>query len=179
LHPTLYGPWDYSEVTEPFPYDGTASYNVAGGWVSGHGTVEDWGCGVGWMRRFVDGPYIGVDGAWSRFAEVQADLREYRSSVDCVVMRHVLEHNSDWRTIAANFAGSWTKRAALVLFIPPQLEDIDVGGEDWAVPDIAVSGPDLIEILGRNGTEFTYVDLYYPPDDSVQWGWEGVLLMER
>lgn len=175
----LYGPWDYLNVKEQFPYDGTMSYGIAGKWVSGRGLVEDWGCGVGWMKNFVDGEYRGLDGAWSRWADEVVDLRTYRSDVSCAVMRHVLEHNTDWRAIAENFSDSWHDRAALVLFVPPQTEDVVVSDPDWAVPDIAVSGPDLIEILGRHGTEFTYVDLHYPPEDSVQWGWEGVLLMQR
>lgn len=177
--PTLYGPWDYAGAGAPFPYDDTVSYRIAGEWVSGRGLVEDWGCGTGWMKRFVDGPYRGVDGAWSRFADEVADLRTYRSNVPCTVMRHVLEHNAEWRRIAENFTASWHDRAALVLFIPPQPEDLDVGGPDWPVPDIAVSGPDLMEILGRHGTRFTFEQVFYPPENSIQWGWEGCLLMER
>ena len=177
---TLYGPWDYTIYREPFPYDETPSYKLAGDWVSGRGPVEDWGCGTGFAARYIDAPYIGVDGAWSQWATIQADLREYRSNVGCVFMRHVLEHNADWRTIAENMTASWHDRAALVLFIPPQLTDVDTGDETWAVPDIAVSGPDLIDILSKHGTRFVeYHDLHYPPGDPIQWGWEGVLLMER
>lgn len=179
MQDTLYGPWSYRTAQKPFPYDDTESYRIAAKWVSGRGTVTDWGCGTAWMRRFIDGPYIGVDGAWSTFADVHADLRTYRSDTPCAVMRHVLEHNADWRTIAANFTDSWHDRAALVLFIPPQIEDIDTAGEGWQVPDIGVSGPDLFEILGRHGTNFDYVDISYPPENSIQWGWEGIILMER
>jgi hypothetical protein len=179
LQPTLYGPWDYSQAEESFPYDGTASYAIAGEWVSHRGTVEDWGCGVGWMRQFVDGHYVGVDGAWSRFAEKQVDLRTYTSDVECVVMRHVLEHNVAWRDIARNFMASWRERAALVLFIPPQAEEVDTAEPDWAVPDIAVSGPDLFDILEQPGVDIQVTELFYPPDDPIQWGWEGIVLMER
>jgi hypothetical protein len=176
---TLYGTWDYGDAKEPYPYDDTPSYALAGAWVSGRGLVEDWGSGAGWMRQHIDGPYRGVDGAWSPFAEVQADLRTYCSDVPCAVMRHVLEHNPEWRTIAENFTDSWHDRAALVLFIPPQLTDTLMSGEDWPIPDIAVSGPDLMEILGRHGTQFQYVDLTYPVTEGIQYAWEGVVLMER
>jgi hypothetical protein len=176
---TLYGPWSYEQATRPYPYDDTATYAMVGEWVSGWGLVEDWGCGTAWMRGFIDGPYRGVDGAWSRFADEVADLRTYRSDVPCAVMRHVLEHNRDWRKIADNFTDSWHTRAAVVLFIPPQPEDLDVGGPDWPVPDIAVSGPDLFEILGRHGTRFKVEQIFYPPENTIQWGYECVVLMER
>lgn len=176
----MYGPWDYARAHEPFPYDDTASYQLAGAWVSNRGQVEDWGCGTAWMARFIEGgPYRGLDGAWSRFGAEVVDLRTYRSDTPCAVMRHVLEHNAEWRQIAENFTDSWHDRAAVVLFIPPQPEDLDVGGPDWPVPDIAVSGPDLMEILGRHGTSIEVTQLFYPPEHSIQWGWEGVVLMER
>jgi hypothetical protein len=177
---TLYGPWDYRGAAKPFPYDDTVTYRLAGDWVSNRGQVEDWGCGTAWMRRFVEGgPYRGLDGAWSRFCDEVVDLRTYRSDTPCAVMRHVLEHNADWREIASNFSDSWHDRAALVLFIPPQVEDLDVGGPEWPVPDLAISGPDLFEILGRHGTRFDVEVIEYPPENTIQWSWEAAILMER
>lgn len=180
MQETLYGPWDYTNASEPFPYDDTVTYGLVGEWVSNRGQVEDWGCGTAWMKSFIEGgPYRGLDGAPSRFCDEVVDLRTYRSSTPCAVMRHVLEHNWDWRDIAANFSDAWQDRAALVLFIPPQPEDLDVGGPEWKVPDLAIAGPDLYEIMGRHGTRIETTQIFYPPENSVQWGWEGVLLMER
>lgn len=96
------------------------------------------------------------------------------------MMRHVLEHNADWRTIAANFAASWSDRAAVVFFIPPQPEEFDAGGPDWPVPDLAVSGPECAAILDSDGqTRFEFVQIDYPPSHSMQWGVELIWLMER
>jgi hypothetical protein len=177
---TLYGPWNYGDRRQQFAYEDTESYAICAAWLDGHGTVEDWGCGVGWAKQFFDqSPYIGIDGAWSRWCDVQADLRTYRSTVDCAMMRHVLEHNADWRTIAANFASSWTARAAVVFFIPPQPEEFDAGGPDWPVPDLAVSGPEVADLLMLPGDRCEFVQIDYPPDHSMQWGWEGIWLMER
>lgn len=180
---TLYGPWDYRDQTSKWPYDDTPTYNILASWVDGHGLVEDWGCGTAWLANYlVDSPYRGIDGAWSHWADEVVDLREYRSDVPCAVMRHVLEHNADWRRIASNFAHSWSVRAAIALFIPPQPEDLDVGGEEWPVPDIAVSGPDLFALLNPltpPNVKFYTQELHYPPEDSIQWGWEGVIMMER
>lgn len=177
---TVYGPWDYAERTEQFPYEDTESYPMVGRFLSGHGLVEDWGCGVGWAKRYIDGPYRGIDGAWSQWSDEVADLRTYRSDVPCAMMRHVLEHNAAWRTVAENFTASWHDRAALVMFIPPQPEELDVGGPDFPVPDIAVSGPELFEILSRHGTRFVDVQqIWYGPEHSMQWSYECVILMER
>ena len=175
---TIYGPWDYREAKQQHPYDDTPSYRISAEWLDGHGAIEDWGCGYGWFQTYVpDAEYRGVDGAWSRWADRQADLRSYRSETPCAMMRHVLEHNYDWRQIAENFQASWTVRAALVLFIPPQPEDYDTGDETWPVPDLAVSGPDLFAILGDTLAEV--IELTYPPENTIQWGWEAVILMER
>lgn len=177
---TLYGPWDYRTQKQQWPYDDTPSYGLIAEWLGDRGPVEDWGCGTAWLRTYMPtADYRGVDGAWSRWADVQADLRTYRSNVPCAAMRHVLEHNRDWRVIAENFMASWTDRAALVLFMPPQPEDLDTGDETWPVPDIAVSGPDLFAILEQPGVDITVTELHYPPENTIQWGWEGVVLMER
>lgn len=176
---TLYGSWDYRNRSDRFPYDDTPSYRVAGEWLSGLALVEDWGCGTAWARDYINSPYVGLDGAWSRWCDSQVDLRTYTSQVPGIFMRHVLEHNADWRVIASNFAKSWVQRAALILFIPPQPEELDVGGPDWPVPDLAVSGPELFAILDTGDVVFEYHQLEYQPDNPIQWGWEGVVLMER
>lgn len=188
--PTVYGPWDYTAVREPFAYDDTPTYALAAAWVTLNawrdgndpGIVEDWGCGTAWMRNYIPPAwtYRGVDGAWSRFADVQADLRTYTSNVPCAVMRHVLEHNADWRTIARNFTDSWHERAALVMFIPPSADgDFYVSDDTWPVPDISVDGDDLFDILSDHGTVFDFVDIHYPTTASIQYSWEGVVLMSR
>lgn len=177
---TLYGPWDYASAKTPFPYDDTPTYQIAADFLNGHGLIEDWGAGVGWMKQFVDGEYRAIDGAWSTWVDRLVDLRAYRSDVPCAFMRHVLEHNADWRIIAENFTSSWHVRAALVLFIPPQPdEDVNLGGPDWPVPDIGICGPDLMELMARHGTQIEFQELLYPPEHSVQWSWEGLLLMQR
>lgn len=180
---TKYGEWDYKNALKPFPYDDTPTYEIGGAWVSDRGLVEDWGCGTGWAAKYIEkAGYRGLDGAWSRWATQVVDLREYRSNVPCIFMRHVLEHNADWRLIADNLAHSWTDRAVVILFIPPQPEELDVGGPDWPVPDIAVSGPELFDLLAPSDmpeVKFYVQELHYPPEDSIQWGWEGVIMMER
>lgn len=96
-------------------------------------TVEDWGCGMAWARRYVpEGRYTGVDGSpdAARFADVTCDLRDHVTSVDGIFMRHILEHNEDWQVILANAMRSFRKRFVLVTFTPfgEQTRRLDGGG---------------------------------------------------
>lgn len=88
------GLWNavYRNATDERPYGQVTTYELGGWWLRDL-FVEDWGCGLGWFRRYVDGPgYRGVDGSWSRFADEIVDLEQYRSQVPGLFMRHVLEH---------------------------------------------------------------------------------------
>lgn len=85
-------------------------------------TIEDWGCGYGGFQKFIreDQTYVGVDGSNTKFANVIADLELYTSSVDAIHMRHILEHNPNWRPILDNALGSFRKKMVLTLFTPFQ-----------------------------------------------------------
>ncbi len=181
---TLYGPWEYKNHRNKFPYDDTASYRIAGEFLSGDGaTVEDWGGGVGWAEKYIhDAKYVLVDGTWSKWCDKQVDLRTYRTEVDRIMMRHVLEHNREWRTIAQNFTDSYTQRAALILFVP-----FSETGEEWdqfdgetAVPDMHLVREELEAILTSNGATLEFQELTdYAPNDTIQYRWEGVYLLQR
>ena len=115
------GNWEYyKDHTEPSQYGDKTTYIKAAEWLDGCGpVVQDWGCGTGWASRyFTKSRYVGVDGSWSRFADVVADLRLYESSCDGILLRHVLEHDLDWLMILENAVRSFTKRLAIVFFIP-------------------------------------------------------------
>lgn len=92
------------------------SYLEAEAWLSGL-SVEDWGCGYARFKDFHKGGYRGVDGT-PGWADHVADLTTYRSSTDGLLLRHVLEHNHDWRSILTNALASFTKRLVLVVFTP-------------------------------------------------------------
>jgi hypothetical protein len=84
-------------------------------------TVEDWGCGMAWARRFApEGRYTGIDGspAAEPFADVICDLRDWETSVDGIFMRHVLEHNQDFDVILGNAMASFRKRLVVIGFTP-------------------------------------------------------------
>jgi len=138
------GGWDYRNV-EQFSYGEETSYRKGIAFLDGHGDIEDWGCGTAWAKRFVtQSAYTGIDASPSRFADKVADLRTYRSDVDCVFMRHVLEHTFDWRTILTNAVASFRERMVLVIFTPFADETKEIAS--WSgIPDIAFRKTDLTE----------------------------------
>jgi hypothetical protein len=144
----------YAGVTQPQPYgEDDASYMRAGMFLSGPGLVEDWGCGTTYARRYIGAPYRGIDGVPSKFNDAQVDLATYRSKTPKALMRHVLEHNWDWRDVLENFLSSFTDRAVLILFLPPSLNgtDMNVSGLDLSEhsvwPGLRICSQDLDRII--------------------------------
>ena len=117
-------------------YGDTASYAIAAEWLSGL-AVEDWGCGCAEFRKHHDAEYWGVDGT-AGWADEVDDLATRRSVTPAVMLRHVLEHNSDWRKVLRNAVASAKQRIVIVTFIPDG-DGSQVGWTDeLGVPDIAV-----------------------------------------
>jgi hypothetical protein len=156
----LYGPWDMSQRPARFPYDDTASYELIADYLDSPGTlVEDWGCGGAWLgTKLTEATYRAIDGAAAPWVDEQVDLRVYTSKVPRANMRHVLEHNPDWRTVVANFLASFDDRATLVTWVPFRGEgcvhqpcgqtdappgDAAHGDDTWPVPDIHMVRDDL------------------------------------
>ena len=115
------GAWadHYATLREPISYGNEATYQAAADWTSDCVLVEDWGCGMGYLRRFIDPDrYRGIDGSWSPFADEVADLTVYRSHVEGIVLRGVLEHDYEWVKILDNAVASFIKRLFIALFTP-------------------------------------------------------------
>ncbi|HEV2352742.1 MAG TPA: hypothetical protein VGR89_00730 [Puia sp.] len=103
------------------PIFGTETYEKPISWLLEEcESIEDWGCGMAWGKRYAEGRYKGIDGSpdAARYADVISDLRDYTSDTDGIFMRHILEHNLDWEVILGNIMKSFRKRFALVLFTP-------------------------------------------------------------
>lgn len=145
---SMVGAWPY-RVWEEFHYGDDVTYKRGIAFLDGHGAIEDWGCGFGHARTFVTrSAYRGIDGSSPR-ADLIVDLREYRSEADCLLMRHVLEHNADWRRILSNAVASFRKRMVLVIFTPFAESTRQVKtGVDFTlvpVPDISFRKEDLTD----------------------------------
>lgn len=173
------GRWDrwYTglDPAAPEPYGDTDTYRIGADWLADCALVEDWGCGKGWLTRFVPRDrYRGVDGSSTPFADVVADLANYRSSVPGVFMRHVLEHDYRWETILANAVASFTERMVLVLFTPLADETHEITfAEDPGVPDLSFRLDDITAHF--DGLTVSHQTL----PTATQYGTETIFLLER
>lgn len=177
--PSNVGRWDrwYQGLEDdvPQPYGDTPTYEIGGEFLRDCATVEDWGCGKGWFRRHVPAArYRGIDGSHSPFADEIVDLVTYRSQVEGVFMRHVLEHNYGWAAILENALASFTRRFVLVLFTPmgPETKEIAFAA-DPGVPDISFRREDLTERFA--GLVWTARSM----PTATQYGVETVFLVQR
>lgn len=135
----------YDRAAEPFPWGPDTTYERGFAFLRDCGTVQDWGCGTGYGRKFAAGRYTGVDGC-GPFADVIADLRHYRSPSDGIFIRHVLEHNHEWPLILANAVASAGQRLVLILFTPLG-DETKVIGRTGEIPDISFRREDLTAFL--------------------------------
>lgn len=92
------------------------------------------------------------------FSNVKADLVTYKSNVPGIYMRHILEHNYEWRKVLENALQSFTERFCLVLFTPFTDNTKEIAhnlphGID--VPDIAFSKDEITTIIKNNDCVYT------------------------
>ena len=141
--------------------------------LDGHGTIEDWGCGTAYAKRFVaSSHYVGVDGSGSDYCDVKADLQDYHSDTDCIFMRHVLEHNWGWRSILRNAVDSFRYRMVLIVFTPFQ-EDERKLYEQEGIPDLSLV---KAEVLGYfAGLEVTEQVI----ESKTEYGTETLFFVEK
>lgn len=155
------GAWKYEHRTDDVRYGGDLTYRKASQFLDGCGpVVEDWGCGGAYAKRFfVKSGYVGLDGSPGRCDRV-ADLREYRSSADGILIRHILEHNYDWPLIVKNAAESFRKRLAIIFFIPTEKFTRNAFSENNGIPNLAIG---------------TTLLLSYFPEQDFSRRWEEVV----
>lgn len=171
------GRWDqFHDGRPPAPYADTETYALGAAWLRDCAMVEDWGCGLGWARQFFrPGQYVGIDESQSPAVNRMVDLSVYRSCVDGIFMRHVLEHNENWQLILHNAVTSFTQRMALILFTPMDAVTRQIAwNPGYEVPDIAFAPADLESRFGR-GVSFRVEDLR----TASQYGVERVYYLER
>lgn len=130
-----------------YRYGVEESYEVGMKWLAPCATVEDWGCGPAYSKRYRKGTYLGLDGT-AGFCDRVVDLRTYRSSVPGIFMRHVLEHNHDWKQIIEGALASFTERMSLIFFTPWQSEThvIHMTG-DTDIPVIGFRKQDILDYI--------------------------------
>ena len=145
----MLGKWDwwYRNVKQmtSFRYGNTITYELGEDFLKNL-DVEDWGSGTGAFKRIHKGGYLGIDGSITPFVDKLVDLRNYTSSVDGIMMRHVLEHNYEWEKVLDRAISSFKRRFCLVIFTPFSTHTKVIAqnkkhGVD--VPDISFSKKDI------------------------------------
>jgi hypothetical protein len=151
-----WAPWYDHPGRAPARYGGDdIAYETGAKWLEGlH--VEDWGCGTGWLAGFVPPDlYTGIDGTASPYADIVADLVDYRSTTEGIFLRHVLEHNDEWRAILDNALASATKRVFVAIFTP-EGEGQEIGRTaELDVPDLALPWGQVLDIIQAAGFTVT------------------------
>jgi glycosyltransferase involved in cell wall biosynthesis len=125
LHPDLWPPegrhnmlnkWaghrDATGVNEAGFYGIEETYKKAAMFLD-DGSVEDWGCGKGYAKKFFNSSYKGVDGTPDG-CDTVVELARYTSNTRGILLRHVLEHNFEWEQVLKNALASAEKVAIIV-----------------------------------------------------------------
>lgn len=113
------GRWSGWKDSGPIQLGAVESYKQAIAWLDGYGDIVDWGGGTGYARRFIaKSGYSVLDGSKSQMNDALVDLASVHSISDCILLRHVLEHNHDWLDILTNMVASFRCRAVVVTFMP-------------------------------------------------------------
>jgi hypothetical protein len=167
----------YKNLNKPEPYGDTITYRLGARWLKDCEVVEDWGCGAGWFKQFCKTIYIGIDGSDTPFANKKADLVHYESSVDGIFMRHILEHNHEWRAVLENALRSFEKRMCLILFTPltDKTTVIATNPGYGNVPDISFAMSDLEELFSRYNITYTYETF----KTETQYKTETIIYLEK
>jgi hypothetical protein len=127
-------------------YGDPTTYLIAAGFFVDTDEVEDWGCGLGGFRQFCLTQYRGIDGSMTPFADEIVDLCKYRSESPSILLRHVLEHNYEWRTILRSAVASFRHKLCVVLFTPFSATTTEINKTQMAggnVPDISFQREDI------------------------------------
>lgn len=163
----ILGHWDYSKFEQPTSYGQDITYKKAMAFLDNCNVVEDWGCGTTYAKTFRNGKkYIGIDGSRSKFADIIADLREYRSQADGIIMRHILEHNYEWRKVLTNAVSSFRNRMVLITFTPFVGETHQVAMNFANTPDIFFRKEDITACFTglKISEETCYTEIQYGPE---------------
>lgn len=125
--------------------------------------IEDWGCGpICYFKNFFKNKssYIGIDGSFSPNADKSnTDLIEYKSNIEGIFMRHILESNFQWRRILNNAVNSFSKKMVLVVFTPfvDETKILYYNEQDnySGVPTLSFSKNDILEEINKYNITYT------------------------
>ncbi len=158
------------------------TYVLGATWLMDCKSIEDWGCGTNWFSRVMwrinPNIYIlGLDGSPPP-PTIAIDLEKYQSLIrpQGIFMRHVLEHNWNWKIVLQNALLSFEKRMALILFTPFSETTHNIYEHGIDVPVLSFSKEELESVLLDNNVKFTSESLDSP---GVEFGRETIYRIER
>lgn len=164
-------------------YGDTISYELGYNFLNSCNKIEDWGCGIGGFKLFFYNnnnldKYIGIDGSNTPHADIKTDLITYSSDIDGIFMRHVLEHNYEWKDILNNACKSFKKKMCLILFTPFSDETTEIAhnlkhGVD--VPDLSFNKNDLINIFKSHNINYELTTI----NSNTGYGIEHIFFLEK
>jgi hypothetical protein len=143
-------------------------------------TIEDWGCGWCGFSSYISSrqKYFGIDGS-SPKADKRCELVAWTSDCDAILLRHVLEHNKDWRIILQHAINSFRKRLVIVICTRFSSEQRVVSRiPNWkksnrVMVDISFKKDDVVELL--SGCKWTYELV----ESHTQYGQENIFYVKR
>lgn len=140
--------WNYSKLTsENYRFYGKKlTYQLGNDFLKDCDIVEDWGSGGGGFLSF-RADAVGVDGSASPFTKKHADLVTYKSICDGIFMRHVLEHNYEWKNILDNALNSFTKKMCLITFIPFSYKTTLISFAKNKVPNLSLGFEEFLSVI--------------------------------
>jgi len=156
---------------EPASYGSVETYELGHMFLKSCQSIEDWGCGRGYMRTLCDpNVYVGIDGSETPHADIVQDLTTRLSSPEGIFMRHVLEHNEDWRIVLDNAVASAKRKLCIVLFTPLAETTHQIAWNDIGVPDISFEWNDIVQPMARKFTNIWSSNL----STDTQYGQETI-----
>lgn len=149
------GRWSGWATSEPVQLGPLDSYQKLVEWLDGYGDIADWGGGTGLAARFVrESAYRVIDGSLSLANTELIDLADCTSVSDCIMMRHVLEHNYNWQNVLKNLVKRFNRRAAIAIGTPLEtetrlhhVERVFFGSVGQEVPVLCLSLGEFLSII--------------------------------
>lgn len=152
------GKWGTLITGEQRPFGDEMTYHRAAQFLADCEQIEDWGCGFGWFSKIMSGlsdaHVQNLDGTKTDYADRVVDLYFYRSRAEGILLRHVLEHNNDWRQVLENALYSFQRKLVIVTYTPFTEETQNRGDHQFedgtTVPVISFRLEDLQECFAKH-----------------------------
>lgn len=146
------GKWKqfYEHSTQTQPYGHIQTYEMAAKFLDDGNLVEDWGCGYAYAKQFFKkSKYVGIDGTKSIHCDVVDDLRTRKSTPPNVLLRGVLEHNLEWRSLLTNVTRCAQEKLCIIFFMDflPEQGPVMVDPKS-GIPAFQLCEKDVLELMG-------------------------------